>query len=68
MNKINSRDQFEAIRALQAKRWLSDPERIREDFIDQQRRLAADIKAGHSPKCGIMKCHSECNKLKGLES
>jgi hypothetical protein len=65
---MTNRDQFEAIRAQEARRWLSDPKRTREDFIDQQRRLAADIKAGHSPRCGLLKCAADCSKLKGNKS
>ena len=60
---MTNRDHFEALRALESQRWLSDPDRIREDALDRQRRLKADIKSGHSTRCGILKCANDCPKL-----
>jgi hypothetical protein len=61
---MNQRDKFEVIRAEQARKWLNHPDRIVEDRLDRQRRDALTISQGHSLKCGLLKCHPECSKLK----
>lgn len=51
-------------RALEAKQWLSHPDRARELVQDIQARARADIKLGHLPQCGLTKCHADCKRYK----
>lgn len=59
---MNNRDKFEHNRALEAKKWLNDPMRAIELELDKQHRANVDRKLGHSPKCSLLKCHSDCSK------
>ena len=59
---MNDRDLFEFNRAIAAKKWINHPDRIIESSIDKITRAKNDIKTGHSVKCTLTKCHSECNK------
>jgi hypothetical protein len=59
---MNNRDLFEFNRAIAAKNWLNHPDRIIENAIDKIEREKRDIRAGHSIKCSLTKCHSDCNK------
>ena len=59
---MQSRDRFELLRANQAREWLSHPDRIIENKLDSIKRANNDIKLGHSPKCTLTKCHSDCNQ------
>ena len=63
---MNSRDKFEYQRALKAREWFNHPDRIIENAIDKIEREKKDIKLGHSVKCSLTKCHSECTKDKHL--
>jgi hypothetical protein len=51
-------------RAAEARKWMRSPQRDKERLADIAAQRAADIKLGHSPKCGLMKCHPECPSLK----
>ena len=57
-----NRDKFELLRANQAREWLSHPDRIIENKLDVIKRANNDRKLGHSPKCTLTKCHSDCNQ------
>jgi hypothetical protein len=59
---MNKRDFFEMQRAEQARKWLAHPDRIIENKMDAIKRASNDIKVGHSPKCSLTKCHSDCSK------
>jgi hypothetical protein len=59
---MRKRDIFELKRANEARQWLAHPDRVLEDKLDAIKRADADIKLGHSPKCTLTKCHSNCNK------
>jgi hypothetical protein len=59
---MNKRDLFEFNRAAAAEKWYKHPDRLIENAIDKINREKATIKAGHSLKCSLTKCHSECNK------
>jgi hypothetical protein len=60
--KVNKRDLFEFNRAIAARKWISHPDRIIENAIDKITREKNDIKTGHSIKCTLTRCHSDCNK------
>lgn len=34
-----------------------------DNLIDKQRRVQADISNGHSPRCGLLRCHPTCPRL-----
>jgi len=59
---MNKRDKFEFQRAEEARKWLAHPDRILENKLDVDKRATNDIKLGHSPKCTLTKCHTNCNK------
>ena len=61
---MRKRDYFQYQRALEARSWLNHPDRIIENSIDKISRAKNDIKLGHSIKCTLSKCHSECHKIK----
>jgi hypothetical protein len=59
---MNNRDLFEFNRAIESKKWMSHPDRIIENAIDKINRAQNDSKTGHSVKCTLTRCHSDCNK------
>jgi hypothetical protein len=59
---MNKQDIFQMNRAIESKKWLSHPDRIIESAIDKINRQKNDIKTGHSIKCTLNRCHSDCNK------
>lgn len=61
---MNPNDRFQMNRALEAKQWLSHPDRARELAQDIQARARADMKLGHLPQCGLTKCHADCKRNK----
>lgn len=61
---MNSNDRFQMVRAEQARKWLSHPDRARELVQDIQARARADMKLGHLPQCGLTKCHADCKRNK----
>lgn len=51
-----------------ANQWLvyqRSPEARRDAELDRLRRAKADKAAGHSPMCGLLKCHPSCKKAGG---
>lgn len=63
-NPLDDNDLFQMKRAEEARQWLKSPQREKERLADIAAQAAADVKAGHSSKCGLMKCHPECPSLK----
>lgn len=60
-------DKMEKASLDHAAEWLRYERSIqsRNDLlVDKQRRERLDLKLGHSPKCGILKCHPECTRTK----
>lgn len=45
-------------------RYQRSPQAKIDAAFDRKRRIQADKKAGHSPACGIMKCHPSCPSLR----
>lgn len=48
-----------------AKAWLAyqrSPQAKLDRIADQAQRAKHDIANGHSPKCSLTKCHSDCKK------
>jgi len=60
-----NRDKFELMRANESRQWLNHPDRIIEMAKDRVIRAKIDKSFGHSPKCGILKCHFDCKQYKG---
>lgn len=44
-------------------RYTNSPQARIDAERDRARRIAADKKAGHTPMCGLLKCHHSCPKL-----
>lgn len=61
---MKANDRFQMRRAEQARHWLAHPDRELERVIDINERRALDIKLGHSPQCGLIKCHKNCKQYK----
>lgn len=57
---MTKNDFFQLQRAKEAILWAKHPDRQLELLIDKAKRVRADIKAGHSPLCGLNKCHATC--------
>jgi hypothetical protein len=62
---IVNRDRFELIRANEARQWLNHPDRAIEAAKDKIIRAKIDKSLGHLPKCGLLKCHSDCKQYRG---
>ena len=45
-------------------RYSKSPQYLRDLKADIAQREAIDRKAGHSPKCGLLKCHPSCGTLR----
>lgn len=43
-------------------RYSRSPQYSPDLLADKARRAESDRKAGHSPKCGILKCHPDCKR------
>lgn len=65
MDRITANDIRQMREAREAERWLRSPEARRLVEQDRKRQAEADIATGHSPKCGILRCHPECKKNPG---
>ena len=61
MNKWE-REQLQ--RAIEAESYIKSPEYAAIVEEERKQQEEADIAAGHSPKCGLNKCHPECPSLK----
>jgi hypothetical protein len=59
---MKKRDFFQYQRAIEARAWLSHPDRVIENLIDRVTRAQADKKAGHSINCSLTSCSIDCKK------
>ncbi len=57
---MNARETREAAAAEQ--RYQAGPEAETARIADRTRRAKADVAAGHSTRCSLTKCASECSK------
>jgi len=60
-------DNLEKAALKNASEWLRysrSPQARLDAERDAAKRVKADRKAGHSPLCGIMKCHETCPSLR----
>ena len=55
-------DAFQMRRAAEAARFLRSAEYKKAEREDKIFRAAADRKVGHTPLCGILKCHHSCKQ------
>lgn len=55
-------ERFQMQRAKDAEVWMNSAEYRKEEKENRILREALDRKYGHSPLCGILKCHPSCKR------
>lgn len=55
-------ERFQLQRAKDAERWMKSAEYRKEERENKILREAIDRKLGHTPLCGILKCHPSCKR------